>query len=181
MLLRWKSVKSTNWLVYEIKQCYGFLDEDAHFSMWSLFPLSSVFSVSLVPSVSAKLHVLKKVNAWVLLLLFFNMAFEFLSAFISGKQWHHEYQGQLPRHLCRETVREIAVSVACWWVHSVFDFCIWNRDVKLVRPLDCQKEAELNHSSLDLFCASSALVLSTVALYCPYQGHKWVRDGAGNS
>lgn len=122
-----------------------------------------------------------KVNAWVLLLLFFNMAFEFLSAFISGKQWHHEYQGQLPRHLCRETVREIAVSVACWWVHSVFDFCIWNRDVKLVRPLDCQKEAELNHSSLDLFCASSALVLSTVALYCPYQGHKWVRDGAGNS
>lgn len=47
---------------------------------------------------------------------------------------------------------------------------------KACSPLDCQKEAELNHSSLDLFCANFVFVLSTVALYCHYQGHKWVRN-----
>lgn len=57
-------------------------------------------------------------------------------------------------------------------------FCIWNRDVKLCSLLDCQKKAALNHSSLDLFCASFPFVPSAAAHYCHYQGHKWVRDGA---
>lgn len=46
--------------------------------------------------------------------------------------------------------------------------------------LDCQKETELNQSSLDLLCASFAFVLSTAALYCNYQGHTWVTNGTEN-
>lgn len=108
---------SIDWFVYEIRHWsdIGFLIGNPTFlsslqcfhSLWCC-----LFHQNCMPW---------KVIAWVILLLF-NTVFEFLSTFVSGKQWHHEYQGQLPRHLCRKTMREIAWSVACWWIHSLFDF-----------------------------------------------------------
>lgn len=115
------------------------LIKTSFFSMWSPFVLSSAFSDSLVLCVSAKSTRLQK---WTLELCcyFFNMAFEFLSAFISEKQWHHEYQGQLPRHpMPRDNEGDRRLCSLLMSTQSLW-FCIWNRDVKLVARRTVKKK-----------------------------------------
>ena len=56
-------------------------------------------------------------------------------------------------------------------------FCIWNRDVKLVARQTVRKKLSWITQVWIYFVPASLLFLSTVALYCHYQGHKWVRNG----
>lgn len=50
--------------------------------------------------------------------------------FINKRQRHHHNKGHRPRHMCPKTNGKITGSVACWWVHSLFDFAfemkMWN-------------------------------------------------------
>lgn len=91
-----------------------------------------------------------------------NTVFEFSSAFVSGKQWHREYRGQLPRHLCCKTMREIACSVARWWIQSL-RFCFWNRRIKHVAGWTVKKKLSWI-SRFHLFRANFILVRLIVAL-----------------
>lgn len=114
-----------------------------------------------------------RLQKWMLELCcyFFNMAFEFLSAFISEKQWHHEYQGQLPRHpMPRDNEGDRRLCSLLMSTQSLW-FCIWNRDVKLVARRTVKKKPGWITQVLIYFVPALLLFLLQWLFYCHYQGH----------